>query len=146
MIETQKPVTVREDGTAAFAQTVTIGRHLLMADEPLARGGQDTGPSPYDYVMAGLGACTVITIRMYAQRHQWPLVRTTVAVWHEKISPAAGSAMRDQFRRVIHLEGELTGEQRSRLLQIAEHCPVSATLRNAAIVETALAGRAPEPA
>jgi putative redox protein len=134
--ETRGLVTVTEEGSAAYAQTVRIGRHILRADEPQSRGGQDAGPSPYDYLLAGLGACTVVTVRMYAERHDWPLVRTAVDLWHEKIPPAGNTATTDCFHRVIHFQGELTEEQRSRLLQIAEHCPVSQTLRHAAIVET----------
>jgi uncharacterized OsmC-like protein len=139
MSETHDVVNVAEDGGIAYAQTVTIGRHVLTADEPLSRGGQDAGPSPYDYLLAGLGACTVITLRMYVQRHDWPLIRTTVELWHEKVPPAAGVTITDRFHRVIRLEGELTDEQRSRLLQMAEHCPVSLTLRRAAMIDTALA-------
>jgi putative redox protein len=130
----------------AYAQTVTIGRHVLTADEPKSRGGQDAGPSPYDYLLAGLGACTIITVRTYIQRHNWPLIRTTVDLWHEKVPQADGTAMTDLFHRVINLEGGLTDEQRSRLLQIAEHCPVSKTLSHAAMVDTELADFTPEAA
>ncbi|HEY4113151.1 MAG TPA: OsmC family protein [Rhizomicrobium sp.] len=137
MNETPNRVTVIEDGSAAYAQSITIGRHLLMADEPQSRGGQDAGPSPYDYVLAGLGACTAITVRMYVQRHNWLLTRTTVDLWHEKISSTDGAAVIDRFHRAIRFEGDLTNEQRSRLRQIAEHCPVSETLRHVSIVETA---------
>jgi putative redox protein len=79
---------------------------------------------------------------MYVQRHNWPLIRISVDLWHEKIPSAAGAAMTDHFHRVIHLEGELADEQRSKLLQMAEHCPVSETLRHAAVVDTSLAGPA----
>ncbi len=136
MTQFGEPLTVTEDGTPAFAQTVTVGRHILKADEPEARGGRDAGPAPYDYLLAGLGACTVITIRMYAQRHNWPLVRTRVDLWHSKIPAKDGARSTDQFRRLIDLEGELTAEQRSRLLQIAKHCPVSDTLRHSSVVVT----------
>jgi uncharacterized OsmC-like protein len=146
MTETQRPVTVMEDGKVAYAQRVVIGPHGLAADEPPARGGQDAGPSPYEYLLAGLGACTVITIRMYAQRHNLPLIRTTVELRHEKTPSAGGAVTTDHFRRIIHLEGDLTDEQRLRIVQIAEHCPVSETLHHAAIVDTALAGPAPGPA
>ncbi len=138
MSETPSLVTVVEVSGAAYAQTVTIGRHALTADEPVARGGQDAGPSPYDLLLAGLGACTVITIRMFVQRHNWPLIRTTVDLGHEKV-PSGSGTMTDHFSRVIHFEGELTEEQRARLLQVSEHCPVSETLRHAASVDTKLA-------
>ncbi len=140
MTETQRPVTVTENGRTTYAQTVRIGQHLLTADEPQASGGQDAGPSPYEYLLAGLGACTIMTIRMYAQRHNWPLIRTTVELRHEKVTSPSGSAINDQFHRVIHLEGELTDQQRSRILEIAEHCPVGGTLRHGAIIDTAPAG------
>jgi putative redox protein len=146
MNEATKPVTVAEDGGVPYAQTVTVGRHMLAADEPQSRGGQDAGPSPYDFLLAGLGTCTVITVRMYAQRHNCPLIRTTVDLWHEKIPSPAGNTPTDCVHRVIHLEGELTEEQRSKLLQMAEHCPVSQTLRHAAMIDTTLAGPAPKGA
>ena len=132
-------VTITEDNGAAYAQTVAIGRHRMKADEPISDGGQDAGPSPFQFVSAGLGACTAITIRMYTQRHDWPLVRIKVEVVYEKKPSGDSSAMIDHFCRVISLEGDLTNEQRSRLLQIAEHCPVSEALRRAATIETALA-------
>jgi putative redox protein len=138
MSETPAQVTVTESGTP-YAPAVTAGRHVLTADEPVAKGGRDAGPSPYEYVLAGLGTCTLVTMRMYADRHQWPLSRAKVELWHEK-TPATGDApTSDHFRRIIYLEGELSEEQRARLLQIAEHCPVSETLRRASSVDTTLA-------
>jgi len=81
--------------------------------------------------------CTVVTIRMFAQRHGWPLVRTTVELWHERIPSARGAAKSDHFHRAIHLEGRLTKEQRARLIQVAGHCPVSETLRSSSVIDTA---------
>jgi putative redox protein len=136
-------VTVTEsDVSGPYAQIVTAGRHVLSADEAQSLGGHDTGPSPYEYLIAGLGACATITMRMYAQRHQWTLRRSTVEVWHEKVAGADGRSTSDRFRRLIHLEGDLTEAQRRRLLEIAEKCPISRTLRESSFVESELAGTA----
>jgi putative redox protein len=145
MSDTQIQVTVAQSG-APYAQLLTVGRHVLTADEPPSRGGQDAGPSPYDYLLAGLGACTLITMRMYAERHKWLLDEAKVGLWHEKLPATDGAPATDRFHRVIHLGGSLSEEQRSRLLQIAEHCPVSETLRRSATVETMLASLSPKAA
>jgi putative redox protein len=133
-------VAVTDAGSGHFEQRITIGRHVLSADEPQSNGGQDMGPSPYEYVLAGLGACTAITLRMYVARHNWALRQTRVELEHEKILAADGASKIDHFRRTIYLEGDLTEEQRLRLFQVAEKCPVSETLRHAAVVESKLAG------
>ena len=134
-------ITVTEsDVNGPYAQIVTAGRHMLSADEAESVGGHDTGPSPYEYLMAALGACTTMTMRMYAQRHQWTLCRSTVEVWHERVAGTVGRSTTDRFRRLIHLDGDLTEEQRRRLLEIAEKCPVSRTLRQSSLVESELAG------
>jgi putative redox protein len=132
-------VTVAESGSGPFSQLVQAGHHILSADEPRARGGHDVGPSPYEFLSAGLGACTAMTLRLYVQRHNWGLNRTTVEVWHEKIAASDGTSTVDQFHRTIHLEGDLTEEQRLKLLQIAERCPVSDTLRRSSSIESRLA-------
>ena len=143
MNDAEIQVTCAESGPR-YALTVASGRHVLIADEPRSRGGEDAGPSPYDYLLAGLGACTLITMRMYAERHAWPLGRGRVELRHEKIPAAGVTPPSDRFHRTIHLEGELEEEQRSRLLQIAEHCPVSETLRRVSFVETTLAAAPPK--
>ena len=145
MSGTQTQVIVAESGRP-YAQTVTVGRHVLTADEALSRGGKDAGPSPYEYVLAGLGACTLMTMRMYAERHKWPLSSAKVELWHEKVPGTEGAPTTDRFHRIIYLDGELTEEQRLRLLQIAEHCPVSQTLRRASSVDATLAKLAPKVA
>ncbi len=145
----ENTVTVVESGNGPYAQFVTAGRHVLGADEPEALGGRDTGPSPYEYVLAGLGACTAMTLRMYAARQRWPLKRTAVRLRHEKIVAPDGKSKIDQFEREIHLEGDLTTEQRQRLLEIAEKCPVSQTLRRASVIVSRLSETGPtrfEPA
>jgi len=132
-------VTVTDGGGGRYSQRVTVGRHVLSADEPPSRGGQDIGPSPNEYLLAGLGACTAITVRMYAERHDWSLRRTTIEVEHKKIVATDGKSQIDHFYRTIHLEGDLTEEQRLRIFQIADKCPVSEILRHAAVVISTLA-------
>jgi len=139
MIGTQNRVSVAESGSGSYSQIVKTGRHVLSADEPPSNGGQDMGPSPYEYVLAGLGACTAITIRMYAERHNWKLDRASVELWHEKVPAASGATTADRFHKIIRLEGDLTDEQRLRLFQIGERCPVTQTLRNAAVIDSELA-------
>ena len=121
----ENTVTVVESGNGPYAQFVTAGHHVLGADEPESLGGHDTGPSPYEYVLAGLGACTAMTLRMYASRHGWALRNTAVNLQHDKILAPDGKGKIDRFNRVIRLEGDLTDEQRRRLFEIAEKCPVS---------------------
>ena len=132
--ELESAVTVVESGNGPYAQFVTAGHHVMGADEPESLGGRDTGPSPYEYLLAGLGACTAMTVRMYAQRHKWLLTRTLVSLRHQKVSASAG----DRFERVLTFEGGLSEEQRTRLLEIAEKCPVSMTLRRQSEVATRL--------
>lgn len=121
----------RADG---FAQEIVAGQHRFHADEPLAAGGTDTGPSPYDLLCAALGACTSMTLGMYAQRKQWPLASVTVRLRHSRIYASdcaeceTKEGMLDRIERDIELEGELTAEQRTRLLEIANKCPVHRTL------------------
>ncbi|HWP27057.1 MAG TPA: OsmC family protein [Xanthobacteraceae bacterium] len=134
----ENTVMVVESGNGPYAQFVTAGRHVLGADEPEALGGRDTGPSPYEYILAGLGACTAMTLRMYANRQRWPLRRTSVRLRHDKIPTSDGKNKIDQFEREIHLEGDLTPEQRRRLLEIAEKCPVSQTLQRSSVIVSRL--------
>ena len=127
-------VVVRETRNSKFQNAVTIGPHRLLADEPVAAGGEDTGPGPYDFVLAGLGACTSMTMRMYAERKSLPLERVTVTLSHSKIHAEDCAecetrvGMLDQFDRVIAMEGALDVEQRKKLMEIADKCPVHRTL------------------
>lgn len=129
-------VTVSESGNGPYGQVVTAGHHVQGADEPEKFGGHDTGLSPFEYVMAGLGACTAMTLRMYAERHAWQLEHVAVRLNHKRIAASDGRSVRDHFQRVITLSGPLTEEQRARLLEIAERCPVSQTLQRASTIES----------
>ena len=133
------PVTVTESGNGPYAQSITAGHHTLTADEPETLGGHDTGPSPYNFLLAGLGACAAMAMRGYAGRHGWQVEYITIALRHEKIAQPGSAEKVDRFERLIDLKGALTGEQRQRLLEIAENCPVSRTLKRASIVQSRLA-------
>jgi len=132
--EAPRNVVVRETRNSKFQQAVSIGPHLLLADEPVGSGGEDTGPGPYDFVLAGLGACTSMTMRLYADRKSLPLERTTVTLTHSKIYAEdcaeceTKTGMLDQIERVITMEGALDAEQRKKLMEIADKCPVHRTL------------------
>jgi uncharacterized OsmC-like protein/pimeloyl-ACP methyl ester carboxylesterase len=132
--EAPRNVVVRETRNSKFQQTVSIGPHRLLADEPVAAGGEDSGPGPYDFVLAGLGACTSMTMRLYADRKSLPLERTTVTLTHSKIHAEdcaeceTKAGMLDQIDRVIAMEGALDAEQRKKLMEIADKCPVHRTL------------------
>jgi uncharacterized OsmC-like protein/alpha-beta hydrolase superfamily lysophospholipase len=136
-------VTVTETGQGTFQQAITVGRHRFMADEPTSVGGLDTGPNPYDLVVAGLGACTAMTLRLYANRKQLPLERVSVTLKHAKIHAddcatcETKEGMIDRIDRTIALEGELSDEQRAKLLEIADKCPVHRTLGSEVEIRTA---------
>jgi putative redox protein len=129
-------VVVSENGNGRYQQTVIAGQHQLLADEPISMGGGDTGPAPFDFIMAGLGACTSMTLRMYAERKGLALTGIQVALTHEKIE--LDGARRDLIRRNITLKGELSAEVRQRLLEIAEKCPVHKTLTQSCIINSKL--------
>ena len=132
--EAPRNVVVRETRNSKFQQTVSIGPHHMLADEPVAAGGEDSGPGPYDFVLAGLGACTSMTMRLYADRKSLPLERVTVTLKHSKIHAEdcaeceTKAGMLDQIERVIAMEGNLDTEQRKKLMEIADKCPVHRTL------------------
>jgi uncharacterized OsmC-like protein/pimeloyl-ACP methyl ester carboxylesterase len=129
-----REVWVRETRNGKFQQMVSVGPHHLLADEPEAAGGDDTGLAPYDFLLAALGACTSMTMRLYADQKSLPLERTTVTLRHSKIyaRDCAECETRegklDQIERVITMEGSLSAEQRERLMEIADKCPVHRTL------------------
>jgi putative redox protein len=125
---------VRETRASKFQQRVSIGPHRLLADEPVAAGGEDSGLGPYDFVLAGLGACTSMTMRLYADRKSMPLDRVTVTLKHNKIHAQdcaeceTRAGMLDQIDLLIAMEGDLDAEQRKKLMEIADKCPVHRTL------------------
>jgi uncharacterized OsmC-like protein/fermentation-respiration switch protein FrsA (DUF1100 family) len=132
--EALRNVVVRETRDSKFQQIISTGPHRLLADEPVVAGGEDTGPGPYDLLLASLGACTSMTMRMYADRKSLPLERVTVTLKHQKIHAEdcaeceTKAGLLDQIDRVIAMEGTLDAEQRQKLMEIADKCPVHRTL------------------
>jgi putative redox protein len=135
-------VLVRETRHGTFQQEITAGTHRFMADEPVAAGGLDSGPGPYDLLLAALGACTSMTLRLYAERKKLPLARTKVRLRHSRIYAAdcaeceTKEGMLDRIERNITLEGELDAEERKRLIEIADKCPVHRTLTSEINIRT----------
>jgi uncharacterized OsmC-like protein/alpha-beta hydrolase superfamily lysophospholipase len=134
---------VSEADPNGFLQDVQSGPHHLLADEPAAYGGTNKGLTPYGFLSAGLGACTSMTIRMYARRKGWPLASVSVDVTHDKVhGQDAGSETKskiDSFVRTITLKGDLDDSQRARLLEIADRCPVHQSLERSNHIKTKLA-------
>jgi uncharacterized OsmC-like protein len=127
-----------------FAQTIDASGHVLLADEPIEHSGTATGPTPYDLLLASLGACTSMTIAMYARRKQWPLQHVTVHLRHSRVHAEdcaqceTAPKKLDRIEREIDLRGELSDDQRTRLLSIAERCPVHVTLTSEIDIRTRL--------
>jgi putative redox protein len=143
--ETAAPRDVVVTGSAQeFVQTVTVGGHEFVSDEPVAVGGGDAGPGPYDLLLAALGTCTSMTVALYARRHRWPLESVRVTLRHARVHAAdcehceTKAGMLDRIDRTVELVGTLTGEQRTRLLDIANKCPVHRTLTSEIDVQTRL--------
>lgn len=119
---------------AGFSQEILVGQHRLTADEPVSAGGTGTGPTPYDFLLAALGSCTSMTVALYARRKGWPLEAVVVRLRHAKIHAAdcadceTKEGMIDRIERDLEFAGRLSAEQRSRLLEIAQKCPVHRTL------------------
>ncbi|ADD44411.1 OsmC family protein [Stackebrandtia nassauensis] len=134
-------VTVTGTGPGSFVQRIRAGAHELTADEPQPTG-TDTGASPYDLLLAALGSCTSMTLQMYADRKKWPLEKVSVSLRHDRIHATdcanceTEAGMVSQITRVIRLEGPLDEEQRTRLLQIADRCPVHRTLSGEIDIQT----------
>ena len=140
---TEGVVVVRSAGEGV-AQEIAAGSHRFLSDEPARAGGTDTGPTPYDLLLASLGACTSMTVTMYAQRKQWALQRVTVRLRHSRVHAEdceaceTGDAWLTVIDRDITLEGALDAEQRARLLAIANRCPVHRTLSSQIDIRTRL--------
>ena len=119
---------------------------VLRADEPAMNGGNDSGPDPYSYLLAALGTCTAMTLRMYARQKKWPLEKVRVVLKHDKIHAAdcgdceTKEGKVDRIERWIELDGPLSNEQQKRLLEIADRCPVHRTLTSTIVITTQLEG------
>lgn len=135
---------VVEGGAAGLEQSVTLGRHTLRVDEPVALGGADAGPSPYELLLAALGSCTSMTLALYARRKQWPLESVRVALSHSRVHAEdcadceTREGMLDHIACEIELGGPLGEDQRARLLEIAAKCPVHRTLTSEIVISTQL--------
>ncbi|MEY2488597.1 MAG: hypothetical protein QOC70_539 [Verrucomicrobiota bacterium] len=134
-------VIVTGDATG-FAQKIVVGSHRLSVDEPIEFGGTDTGLGPYDLLLAALGSCTSMTISLYARTKKWPLESVTVNLRHSKIYAAdcrdceTKEGKIDRIEREIHLVGKLDPEQKKKLLEIADRCPVHRTLSSEIDIQT----------
>lgn len=136
-------VVVASTGQGKFEQVLLDGRHSLIADEPASAGGADVGPGPYELLLMSLGSCTSMTLHLYATRKQWPLEQVVVRLRHSKVyaedcegCESNDKAMIDRIDRAIEVIGALDPEQRSRLLQIANQCPVHRTLSSKIDIKT----------
>ena len=135
-------VIVRETRKGKFQQEIRSGRHHLTADEPANVGGDDSGPNPYDLLLAALGACTSMTLRLYADQKKLSLTRVEVRLRHDRIYAAdcaeceTKEGQIDHIERVITLEGDLDAKQRARLMEIADKCPVHRTLTSGVRIRT----------
>ena len=130
---------------SGFAQEIWVGRHRLAADEPAGAGGTDTGPTPYDLLLAALGSCTSMTAALYARRKSWPLESVTVRLHHDRIHAEdcanceTREGLLDRIDVAIEFVGPLTEEQRSRLLEITARCPVRRTLESEIVIRSRMA-------
>lgn len=128
--------------SSGFAQEIVVGPHRFTADEPVEAGGTDTGPSPYDLLLAALGSCTSMTVSLYARTKKWPLESVTVNLRHTKIHAADCAECEtkegriDRIEREIHLVGRIDDAQKKRLFEIADKCPVHRTLKSEIDIRT----------
>lgn len=143
-LETEQEVVASLDSADGFTTPMKVGSHFITADEPISYGGNNFGPSPYQLVSAGLSACTVMTIQMYAKRKKWPLENVEVHTSYQKLHAAdcenceSSEAKIDTFQRAIKLTGDLDEKQISRIMEIADKCPVHKTLKNEIRIATTL--------
>jgi putative redox protein len=140
--ERTEPHVVVNGDTKGFAQKVQVGSHHLTTDEPVSYGGTDSGPSPYDLILAALGSCTSMTIGLYARKRSWPVEKITVSLWHTKIHAKdcddceTKEGRIDRIEMEIHLDGGLNDEQRAKLMEVAGKCPVHQTLTSEINIKT----------
>lgn len=134
-------VVVRGDARS-FKQQIVAGRHQLQADEPVNFGGSDEAPDPYDYLLASLGACTSMTIGLYARKSRFPLENVTVSLWHSRIHARdcqeceTKEGMLDRIEMEIEMTGSLAPEQRNKLMEVAAKCPIHRTLTSEINIRT----------
>jgi uncharacterized OsmC-like protein len=141
MSEQHVSVVVADTGEGKLSQAVMIGRHVLRADEPVEAGGDDLGPAPHEFLLAALGACTAMTVKMVAARKGWPLEHVEVQLRRGKLPSEGGGPPATLILRDILLDGPLDEEQRKKLLEIAEKCPVHKTLTGEIKIVSGLIGR-----
>jgi len=140
-----------EGDASGFAQRITAGVYHLAADEPVAAGGTATGPDPYQLLLAAVGACTSMTVALYARRKRWPLERVRVQLTHSRIHSEdcarcdTDARHLDRIERELDFEGPLSTDQRRRLVEIAEKCPVHRTLTGELHIVTRLVEQSPDP-
>jgi len=127
-----------------FAQEIAVGGHRFIGDEPIAAGGTDAGPGPYDLLLAALGSCTSMTLGLYARRKEWPLEAVRVRLRHSKVTAGDApegepkTALVERIERDVELVGPLDDTQRARLLEIANKCPIHRTLTSKILIDTRL--------
>ncbi len=145
MSKKQTEVIVNTAG-GGYAQTIQLGEHTIQADEPVSVGGTGTGPDPYELLLASLGACTSMTVQMFAKRKNWPLEGVSVRLRHAKIHAEdcsdceTSTGYVDVIEKQVEFTGELSDEQRNRLLEISERCPVHRTLLSEVKIRSVQAG------
>ena len=135
---------ITRTGNEGYVTEINAGRHIMLADEPESVGGSDLGPTPYDYLTSALGTCTGMTLRMYADRKKWPLEEVRIHLNHDKVHEkdcevcSEKDTKIDRIEREIELIGDLSDEQRARLLEIADRCPVHKTLMSDIRIDSSL--------
>ena len=142
MAEEEAPHVIVHGDATGFAQEIDIGPHHFVADEPVSYGGTDSGPSPYDLILAALGSCTSMTIGLYARKRKWPLEKITVSLKHSKIHAkdcedcVTKDGRIDRIELEIRLDGGLTDQQRATLMEVAGKCPVHQTVTHEINIKT----------
>ena len=137
-----EPHVIVHGDAKGFAQKIDVGAHHLEADEPVSYGGTDSAPTPYDFILAALGSCTSMTIGLYARKRSWPVEKITVSLWHSKIHAMdcddceTKEGRIDRIEMEIHIDGALTDEQRTKLMEIAGKCPIHQTLTHEINIKT----------